>query len=60
MRGGRGEERKEGVAGGNRRWPRGALGFHYAKPQMESCDRVSLCTTPAGAHNGVQNKAPKV
>lgn len=22
--------------------PRGALGFHYAKPQMESCDRVSL------------------
>lgn len=26
--------------------PRGALGFHYAKPQMESCDRVSLRGRP--------------
>lgn len=31
--------------------PGGALGFHYAKPQMESCDRVSLHATRApGAH----------
>lgn len=29
-------------AGGQADGPRGALGFHYAKPQMESCDRVSL------------------
>lgn len=27
---------------GTRMAPLGALGFHYAKPQMESCDRVSL------------------
>lgn len=39
--------------------PEGALDFHYAKPQMESCDRVSLCAAPGGAQSR-WNKAPKV
>lgn len=32
-------------------WGIDASGFHYAKPQMESCDRVSLLSL-AGRHNG--------
>lgn len=49
------EERRDESSVG----PEGALDFHYAKPQMESCDRVSLCATPAGAQSR-WNKAPKV
>jgi len=45
--GGRGRGREEA---GDADGPRGALGFHYAKPQMESCDRVSLRGRPPKAH----------
>lgn len=38
--------RDVGDRGRGRDGPRGALGFHYAKPQMESCDRVSLRGRP--------------
>lgn len=51
--GGGGEEEESSVG------PEGALDFHYAKPQMESCDRVSLCATPGGTQSR-WNKAPKV
>lgn len=51
---GGGREKEESSVG-----PEGALDFHYAKPQMESCDRVSLCATPGGAQSRL-NKAPKV